>query len=619
MFVHMGVLAGFLALALFHLRPIATSLTAGVLGGIEDAWMNVFHVWWLHEAFAEGFWPWYNPYLHYPIGSDMYWHTLAIAKAAWGIVLVPFMDPIVAYNLIVIGSFVATGYTSWLLCRHVCLRLAGSPTVATVAAFAGACVFTFSPYALSKAWGHLNLVSLEGIPVFLLLYIKFMETGRARYAWLAVPTALYVIACDYYYFVYLAVFVACDLVRFLWKRGLLLQPRTWLHEQAGRALSMGAALLLGGSPFLILLLLHAFPAPISPFHGNADYFLDLTAPFIPFEQSAFFAWLPEAVRTFARSSFVFAVKEEGGAYLGLAVVAIAAVAVVAALPWARRLAAIGGVFLLLSFGVSLSVGGTTHLRVWIVALLATLIAVVCLPRGRAWSRNLVVALLMVAALDIVHPFTVESQVATVTVPMPYLIFKNVFPFFNRGGYPMRFVVMSYLALSLCFAMAAAWLAGRQKRRWFAGLLLACFVAVPNVDYLTVGMVMRQPEPIPADVIDQIAAEPPDVAVLTDNWSLSQYEIILHGQPVSMSRVSREALDEAMYFRAPLYLAVNGLLPLENITTEALAQMRALIRERRYKYLILHFKGAKGAQLAQRLGGIPLHDNKSLGVWRLYDH
>lgn len=614
---HLAVIAGFLALALFHLRPIGTSLRAGVIGGAEDAWMNVFHVWWLREAFVEGLWPWHSPYLHYPIGSDMYWHTLAIAKAAWGIVLVPFMDPIVAYNLIVIGSIVATGYAAWLLCRHLCARVTDSRAVAAAAAFAGACVFAFSPYAISKAWGHLNLVSMEGIPIFLLLYIKFMETGHRRYVWLALPVALYVIACDYYYFVYLATFIAFDLGRVVWKRGFLLKPSTWLHEQSRRAFTMGLALVLGGAPILALLLWHAFPAPVSNFHGNSDYFLDLTGVFIPFQQSAYFAWLPTVLRKLVMMSMPFAVREEAGFYLGWAVMGLAAVAVAKGLPWARRLAGIGGVFLLLSFGVALSAGGTTQLRVWVVALLAAMAGTFCLPR-RSWSRNLVFVLLAISALDLFHPFTVEQRVATVTVPMPYLIFKNVFPFFNRGGYPMRFVLMAYLALSVCFALSAAWLAGR-RRQWVVAPLLVLLIAVPNLDYLTGPMGVTPPAALSAEVVAQIAAEPPDVAVLTDNWSLSQYEIILHRHPVSMTRVAREALDEAMYFRAPLYLAVNGLLPLEKITPEDLATMRTLIRERHYKYLILHFKGDKGVQLAQRLGGKLLYSNGALGVWQLYDN
>jgi hypothetical protein len=125
----------------------------------------------------------------------------------------PWLTPAAAYNLIILGTFIATGYASWLLCRSLTTQVTSSRLVADLAGFAGACVFAFSPYQLSQALGHLNLISLEGIPIFILAYIQYLRTNENRYALLLVGSMLYVSLCDYYYLVYLLTFLLFDFCR----------------------------------------------------------------------------------------------------------------------------------------------------------------------------------------------------------------------------------------------------------------------------------------------------------------------------------------------------------------------------------------------------------------------
>jgi hypothetical protein len=361
----------------------------------------------MRQAFVEWLWPWHTPYLHAPIGADMYWHTLAIIKSAWGIVLLPWLTPAAAYNLIILGTFIATGYASWLLCRSLTTQVTSSRLVADLAGFAGACVFAFSPYQLSQALGHLNLISLEGIPIFILAYIQYLRTNENRYALLLVGSMLYVSLCDYYYLVYLLTFLLFDFCRMAIVHGgspfrlAVLQDRQIQGNLRAVIYSLAGAL-----PVLLLLLAHAFPAPLTMYHGNSDHFLDLLAPFFPYRLSMYYGSLPAVVRSAMEAGMPF-YPEESGYYLGLGVMVVALVAVVKNFPWARRLAAIGGVFLLLSFGNFLSVGGQTSLRIWVACLAVAAFMLAALPQRR-WKFDLVIVLLAIAAIDFIYPFSIET-------------------------------------------------------------------------------------------------------------------------------------------------------------------------------------------------------------------
>src|SRR5262245_59086124 len=233
-------------LTALHLWPLPKRIGDGVPGGLEDTWMNVWHLWWMRQAlFERPQNPFFAPILHWPRGAELYWHSLAPAKTAWGALLLGFMRPETAYGALLAATFVVTGYTTWLLLRYLLVRGGFAEPIAAAAAFAGACAFNFSRYHLAHAHAHLNLVSLEGIPVYLLFFLRWLETGRRRDLAFLGLAALYTALCDYYYLLYLALFSAAWLLADRWRRGALLSPAAL----ADPALRRGAAAALAALVF----------------------------------------------------------------------------------------------------------------------------------------------------------------------------------------------------------------------------------------------------------------------------------------------------------------------------------------------------------------------------------
>ena len=79
--LHPLVLAALSALTVLHTWPLAARLRGHVAGGTEDVFMNMWHLWWMRQVLWEApASPYFAPGLHWPLGAEMYWHTLAPAK-----------------------------------------------------------------------------------------------------------------------------------------------------------------------------------------------------------------------------------------------------------------------------------------------------------------------------------------------------------------------------------------------------------------------------------------------------------------------------------------------------------------------------------------------------------
>src|SRR5213594_1184127 len=254
-----------------------------LFGDAGDGLQNVWNMWWVKKAVTElGHHPWRTEFLHYPAGTSLLGHTLNPFNGFTGIILQRFLTLIQAYNAIVVLGFVAGGWTAFLLC----LELTGSYW----GAIAGGSVFTFSSYHFMHAEGHMQLVSLEWLPLFLLFWQRFTETPSHRLAIGAAVTLFLVILCDYYYFLYA---VMAGLFLLVWKR--IKAPNKFAAElYAGKSVSswllfIVTALLTSG--ILIGALLHQNRVdPLLGAHSASDFSTDLLAPFVPSYHWRFNEW-----------------------------------------------------------------------------------------------------------------------------------------------------------------------------------------------------------------------------------------------------------------------------------------------------------------------------------------
>jgi hypothetical protein len=260
--------AGFAALT----WPLLERFSTHTFGDAGDGWQHVWNQWWVRTALLERHTHfWFTDMLWYPTGVPLFGHTMSWINGLISIPLSSFLSAVQAYNTIVVFGFVATGWTTFLLAHHLSRSWWGS-------LFAGAAT-TFSSYHFAHAQGHVDLASLQWVPLFLLVWIRFLERPGFGRATLAAVALLAVVACSYYYALY-----ACAAGAILFPAWVARHRAEWRGAK-GRgvaALALFGALALGTTGLLFFKVREVTLAdPSGDSHPPLEWCLDLGSPFIP--------------------------------------------------------------------------------------------------------------------------------------------------------------------------------------------------------------------------------------------------------------------------------------------------------------------------------------------------
>ncbi len=232
-------------MSLIATYPLVSHLTDAIPGPPWDNFNWLFDVWWFKEAiFVRGSSPLFQPNIFYPIGyafgtSDAVWANklLSLPFLLWG-------GDVLAYNLIVLGSFVLSGLGGYLLV-YLLVRRKGP------ALLAGA-IFALSPFRTATvAAGWLPTFPTQWLAFTLVALELTVRRRRLRHGLLAgLFLALHALTSWYYtflaaIFVPLYLLLRCrraprDLLRPIWRQlllaatvtGLLVAPALWITLRA---------------------------------------------------------------------------------------------------------------------------------------------------------------------------------------------------------------------------------------------------------------------------------------------------------------------------------------------------------------------------------------------------
>jgi len=182
----------YLILAVLFTWPLAAQIGTSV-PYYNDTWIFVWDVAHVRAALLD---ParhvWETTDVFHPGGISLAYHTLAPLYGLIALPVVPLVGLIAAYNLFVLATFVLSG-----LAMHAFAR---AETGSSGAAFAAGAVFTLSPYHQIHA-PHLNLLSLQFLPLSAWAMSRFLRTGSWRHALaVAVSAVLSFYACHEYVF-----------------------------------------------------------------------------------------------------------------------------------------------------------------------------------------------------------------------------------------------------------------------------------------------------------------------------------------------------------------------------------------------------------------------------------
>ncbi len=413
------ILGLYLALTLIQLYPFSVLKMDSELIGIgHDGYQSLWNLWWVKRSILGLSSPYVTDHLYYPYGADLYVHTLSPAA---GFLTIPFQltfGLIFSYNLIVILSFVLAGYGAYRLAYYI--------TNDKKASFFGGLVFSFSAYHFARALEHMNLVSIQWMPFYVLFLLKMTREKSLKNVFFATTFLILTgLMADLQYVFFLgmltAFFVAYELV----------SDRKHIAEFLIR---------LGSMTVVSSVILGLFFAPVVVgfFSGRYEYAVsspadsvslsaDLLTFLTPNGYNLFFGNLTTPLISSFSSSTLFPV--EGVAYVGYIVLALAMFAARKATKTAKFWLFSSLAFIVLSLGPMLHIMGYSAFTVF-----------------------------------------------RVNIPLPELALYYAFPVFRV---PARIIVMAILCLAVVSAMAlksANVFVGKRKNGRFAVLVLLAILS-----------------------------------------------------------------------------------------------------------------------------------------------
>jgi len=175
-----------------------------VIGDHGDAWQFIWNFWWVKKAILEGRNIFYTDYLFYPNGTYLYFHTLNLTAILMVFPLMLFIDNLkLIYNISVLLAFILSGYFMYLFLNYFLDRKGKDISFnKKFVSFLGGCIYAFSPYVVSKALGYFNLLSVEWIPLALLITLKTLENVTFKRVILVSFLLIVLFFTDFHYFYY---------------------------------------------------------------------------------------------------------------------------------------------------------------------------------------------------------------------------------------------------------------------------------------------------------------------------------------------------------------------------------------------------------------------------------
>ncbi len=271
---HLLALTGYFLATVLLTWPLSVNLGTAIPGDSFDGWQNYWNLWWVRLALVDKITnPLVTDILYAPTGVSLYFHTLNPFN---GLVTLPVQltfGLIPAYNTVVFLSWILAGYGMFLLARWVVGTANASLFDATAdsglsvlrpnssallffAPFLAGLVYTLSPFHMAHLLGHMQVMSLQWIPFYVVALLQSLQLSVNRKPWLgrALLAGLFLVLtglCDWYFVLYLFLFTGLALLWGWWRTARRAGTVDSLIVTLRPALVAGALFALVLSPWLV--------------------------------------------------------------------------------------------------------------------------------------------------------------------------------------------------------------------------------------------------------------------------------------------------------------------------------------------------------------------------------
>ena len=245
---HLIALSAYALLTVLMTWPLLLHFNSAIPGDGFDGWQNYWNLWWIKVALVDHVRnPLITDLLYYPTGVGLYFHTLNPFNGLLSLPIQLTAGLIAAYNTIVFFSWIMGGYgvfllTLWMLGRKPKIKDQRSKigshgssgeSWATagpifdlrslsifLSSFMAGAIFTFSPFHMAHLLGHMQVMSFQWIPFYILYLLRAVTAVRAGRPWLrsSLMAGLFLVftgLCDWYFVFYLLIFTGIVLLWFL--------------------------------------------------------------------------------------------------------------------------------------------------------------------------------------------------------------------------------------------------------------------------------------------------------------------------------------------------------------------------------------------------------------------
>jgi hypothetical protein len=159
----------FIALAVANAHPLALA-PAGTIGAHGDAYFSVWRLAWVAHQIRSGAADVFDANIFYPESNTLAYSDAMLLPSA---LVAPLhwagVDPVLIYNAVLLGAFVASGLAAYALVRWL--------TASAAAGVMGGLIFALSPHRMEH-FDHLELQFAFWIPLAALAWHRAVESRR---------------------------------------------------------------------------------------------------------------------------------------------------------------------------------------------------------------------------------------------------------------------------------------------------------------------------------------------------------------------------------------------------------------------------------------------------------
>ncbi len=527
----------YLVLAIIFTWPLSTHLTTALGSGL-DPLLQTWVLAWNAQAFVTDprtIWdaPIFFPYPETLAYSD---HHLLLTIVALPFILVG--GPVLAYNLLVLASYVLTGWAVYLLASDMLVR-ARDRRMRIFSSFIAGALFAFGTYRMTH-FVHLQLLQTAWLPLALLFLRRFLhdtETGTRRWRYAALFGLFTGIQCitALYYAYFTALTIGLYVV-------------IWLLRTLSRRQSLNFWQNIGGLSFGgILAALITIPVTL-PYIHVYEYLGIVRSPreldnwSAPLQ--AFLAVVPTNWLYGGRESWFTANGGEFALFPGF-VTAILAITVLTPTVWWR--------FRDQKRHSDTLIGLS---EVSFLVVLATCAFVLSLGVG----------------------IRLERGSAALSIPMPYTWFYEHIPGFGALRVPARWAMLTHLALVLLASVhlvyLGQWLHSRIDRR-LTWVILATIGICALVEHASFPLPLA-PVPAPKPVYSWLGTQ-------NDLHALIELPVGSTPRGVELERITTRQFHQIHHWK-PLAVGYSGIIPFG--TTDVMRRIQRLPDDDTLRYLAL---------------------------------